>query len=57
MHRERYRDYFQPYGDYILAILSNNLNGKNEEADAVITQISSDAAQWAKGNLQETGEE
>ena len=48
---------FSPYGDYILSILSNNLNGKNEEADAVITQISSDAAQWAKGNLQETGEE
>lgn len=39
---------FSPYGDYILSILSNNLNGKNEEADAVITQISSDAAQWAK---------
>ncbi|MDO4632886.1 MAG: serine hydrolase [Eubacteriales bacterium] len=37
---------YSPYGDYVLAIASSNLDGRNDEADQVIQKISADVAQW-----------
>ena len=40
---------FSPYGDYVLTVLSNELNGRNDEAQEVIRQISARVSQWMIG--------
>ena len=37
---------FSPYGDYILTILSNDLGGRNEEAQYLFHDLSSYVASW-----------
>ena len=37
---------FSPYGDYVLTVLSNDLGGRNYEAQSIIVQISSTVAAW-----------
>ena len=37
---------FSPGGDYVLTVLSNDLGGRNNEAQSLIVQISSSVASW-----------
>ena len=37
---------FSPTGDYILVVLSNELGGKNSQAQEIIRQVSAKCAQW-----------
>ena len=40
---------FSPYGDYVLAVLSNDLGGRNDEAQHLFHDISSYVASWISG--------
>ncbi len=40
---------YSPYGEYVLCILSNNLEGRNQEAQQLISSLSHEVAVWQAG--------